>query len=68
MDACRNDPNPPAAGGLTPMPLRRRKGGGGFVQLLAGQRAYEHDSLAHGVFFHFVLEGLKGGARDEMAK
>ncbi len=31
----------------------------------AGQRAFEHESLKHGVFFHHVLEGLGGKAKDE---
>jgi TPR repeat protein len=30
----------------------------------AGERAFEHDSLKHGVFFHFVLKGLNGAAKD----
>ena len=66
VDACRNDPNPARGRGLdadaAPPPP---KGVGALFSCSAGQRAYEHDSLAHGVFFHFVLEGLKGGARDE---
>ncbi len=28
----------------------------------AGQRAFEHESIKHGVFFHYVIEGLKGSA------
>lgn len=66
VDACRNDPNPARGRGLdadaAPPPP---KGVGALFSCSAGQRAYEHDSLRHGVFFHFVLEGLKGGARDE---
>jgi formylglycine-generating enzyme required for sulfatase activity/uncharacterized caspase-like protein len=66
VDACRNDPNPARGRGLdadaAPPPP---KGVGALFSCSAGQRAYEHDSLKHGVFFHFVLEGLKGGARDE---
>src|SRR5262249_18735011 len=27
-----------------------------------GERAYEHPDLKHGVFFHFVIQGLKGEA------
>ena len=30
-----------------------------------GQVAYEDDDLKHGVFFHFVIEGLKGKADEE---
>jgi hypothetical protein len=28
----------------------------------AGERSYEHSALQHGVFFHFLLKGLKGEA------
>src|SRR4029079_14958002 len=27
-----------------------------------GERAFEHDELKHGVFFHYVIEGLQGQA------
>src|SRR5207244_3057451 len=27
-----------------------------------GERAYEHENYRHGVFFHFVLKGLRGEA------
>lgn len=30
----------------------------------AGERAFEHEKLGHGVFFYLVLEGLKGKAKD----
>ena len=29
------------------------------------QKAWEHDDLKHGVFFHAVLEGLAGKAKNE---
>jgi uncharacterized caspase-like protein len=29
----------------------------------AGEKAFEHSDLKHGVFFHFVIEGLAGKAR-----
>ncbi len=28
----------------------------------AGERSFEHESIRHGVFFHLVIEGLKGQA------
>jgi hypothetical protein len=28
----------------------------------AGEKSYEHNALQHGVFFHFLLKGLKGEA------
>ena len=30
-----------------------------------GERAYEHRSLQHGIFFHYLLEGLDGKARND---
>src|SRR5262249_54762131 len=30
----------------------------------AGEFAWESEKLKHGVFFHYVLEGLRGGAKD----
>ena len=29
-----------------------------------GQSSYDHDGLGHAIFFHFAIEGLKGGAAD----
>jgi hypothetical protein len=65
IDACRNDPTPGRGRGLdadsAPSPP---KGVAALFSCSAGQRAFEHDSLKHGVFFHFVLEGLRGQAKD----
>src|SRR5439155_295847 len=51
VDACRNDPTPGRGRGLdadsTPSPPR---GVGGLLSCSAGQRAFEHDRLKHGVF------------------
>jgi hypothetical protein len=71
-DACRNDPGTRAA---RPQPLEQRvasvsrpqdmKPPGGvmaFYSCSAGQYAYEPADLKHGVFFHFLIEGLKGKA------
>src|SRR5262249_2985408 len=33
-----------------------------FFSCSEAERAFEHDDLKHGVFFHFVIEALKGGA------
>ena len=67
VDACRDDPSRPsfsrAANSLTipaiPPPP------GGLVTLFScstHERAYEDPTLEHGVFFHFVIEGLGGSA------
>ncbi len=65
VDACRNDPaveefrSPSRALPLLPPP----PGGLGLLMSCSqGQRAVEDRQLGHGVFFHFVIEGLKGQA------
>jgi hypothetical protein len=69
VDACRNDPTPGRGRGLdadsAPSPP---KGVGVLFSCSAGQRAFEHDSLKHGVFFHYVLEGLKKEAADRQGR
>src|SRR5262245_37699650 len=70
VDACRNDPG--KAGGRS---ARRGVTAGagprppeGVAVLFScsrGQYSHEHADLKHGIFFHYVLEGLKGKARDD---
>jgi hypothetical protein len=66
VDACRNDP---AAGrSLDPDTVPRPpRGLSALFSCATGQRSFETDKLGkgHGVFFHFVLEGLRGKARNE---
>ena len=31
-----------------------------FFSCSEGEKAYEHSDLKHGVFFHYVIEGLRG--------
>jgi hypothetical protein len=67
VDACRSIPKVRGrgidAGGAPPPP----QGVGILLSCAAGQRAVEGERWGggHGVFFHYVLEGLKGKARDE---
>jgi uncharacterized caspase-like protein len=65
MDACRNDPDKGRGRGLdgeaVPTPP---DGVGVLLSCSAGQRSFERDKYKHGVFFHHVLEGLKGEAKD----
>jgi hypothetical protein len=65
VDACRNDPSPDRGRGIdndnAPSPP---KGVGVLFSCSAGERAYEPDDLKHGVFFYYVLEGLRGEAKD----
>ena len=71
VDACRNDP---LAGGDRSLPKIRlesvtrpqaEKPPGGVAALYScseGERAFESAKLRQGIFFHFVIEGLKGAA------
>ncbi len=66
VDACRDDP---AAGrgsrgvnaDFAPKPP---SGVASLFSCSAGQRAFEHDDLKHGVFFYHLIEGLSGKAKD----
>ncbi len=74
VDACRNDPLSPRRS-IRPIaelvsvtrPFKKRPPGGvaALFSCSEGQVAYEDDDLKHGVFFHFVIEGLKGNADEE---
>jgi formylglycine-generating enzyme required for sulfatase activity len=77
VDACRNDPrsDPSLAVDRIKLesvtrPQRALPPGGvaAFFSCSAGEKAYENSELKHGVFFHFVIEGLKGKAADEKGK
>jgi formylglycine-generating enzyme required for sulfatase activity len=69
VDACRNDPDPGRGRGVdgdnSPRPPR---GVAALFSCSAGEKAYEHRDLAHGVFFHSVLDGLRGKASDSNGK
>ena len=73
-DCCRNDP---AAGGdkgvpkldlesVTRPPAEAPPGGvAALFSCSEGEQAYESAKFQHGVFFHFVIEGLKGEAANK---
>ena len=72
VDACRNDPlsgNSRDGGDVRLDSVTRPQlpdPPGGVAALFscsAGQKAFEDESLKHGVFFHHVLLGLKGDAK-----
>lgn len=72
VDACRNDPEAGAgrdARGINadqaPHPPQ---GVAALFSCRAGQKAFEHESLGHGVFFHRILEGMQGKAKDGEGK
>ena len=62
VDACRDDPQ--ASRGVTESGPKPAKGIAVLFSCNPGERAYEHDSLKHGVFFYYVLRGLAGLATD----
>jgi formylglycine-generating enzyme required for sulfatase activity len=71
VDACRNDPQSDNSRALAVVNLQSvtrpmmPKAPGGVVAFFScseGEKAFEHADLKHGVFFHFVIEGLRGAA------
>ena len=70
VDACRDDPanaldrGPRARLESVTRPQTRPVPGGvaAMFSCSSGEKAYEHKDLKHGVFFHFVIEALAGGA------
>ena len=72
VDACRNDPlagNARDGGGVDLSSATRPQipdPPGGIAAMFscsAGQRAFEHEKLKHGIFFHHVILGLNGAAK-----
>jgi formylglycine-generating enzyme required for sulfatase activity len=65
-DAARNDPRAMGSIDVDEMP-RPPRGLSALFSCASGQRSYESAKLGkgHGVFFHYVLEGLRGKAKDE---
>lgn len=71
VDACRNDPQSDNSRALAEVKLesvtrpRKQLPPGGVAALFScseGEKAYECKELGHGIFFHFVLQGLAGKA------
>ena len=64
VDACRNEPGDkglakaPGFDSVTAAPLA--SGVIAYYSCSAGERSYETEKLGHGVFFHFLLKGLRG--------
>jgi formylglycine-generating enzyme required for sulfatase activity len=71
VDACRVNPEP--GGGKFAAKVEREAKDftappGGIAALFScskGEASWESDKLKHGVFFHFVLEGLRGQAAND---
>jgi formylglycine-generating enzyme required for sulfatase activity len=66
VDACRNDPRLGRSVDVDSLP-RPPRGTVALFSCKSGERAFETDRLGtgHGVFFHYVIEGLKGEARND---
>jgi hypothetical protein len=62
VDACRNDPEAKAVGSRPFDDLRESEGLRILYSTAPGDVSYEDDSLRHGVFSYFLIEGLKGKA------
>jgi TPR repeat protein len=68
VDACRVNPEPEGAKFAAKVERQAQdliEPPGGVAALFScskGEASYESNDLQHGVFFHFVLEGLKGKA------
>ena len=74
VDACRNDPRSDNSRARSTVqlesvtrPQQTPPPGGvmAFFSCSEGERAFEHADLKHGVFFHYVIEGLNGNATGE---
>jgi hypothetical protein len=65
VDACRNDPKESRSLDVDDLP-RPARGTAALFSCDSGQKSYETPKLGkgHGVFFHHVLEGLRGKARN----
>lgn len=62
VDACRNDPHSARSiGGLSFHPPKETAV---LFSCSKEQRAFEHGDLKHGIFFHYVIQGLKGAAKN----
>jgi hypothetical protein len=65
VDACRNDPLASRSIDIDTAP-RPPRGIAALYSCSSGERAFETEKLGggHGVFFHFVLQGLRGEAKN----
>ncbi|HEY1375267.1 MAG TPA: caspase family protein [Gemmataceae bacterium] len=69
-DACRNDPVADHSRRVTadltsvsrPQTAQPPGGVAALFSCSAGELAFEHDDLKHGVFFHYLIKGLQGDA------
>jgi len=62
VDACRNDPGARGRGVADLLGYTGETGV--LLSCSKGQRSFEPDALKHGLFFYYVIQGFKGGAKD----
>jgi Caspase domain len=63
IDACRDDPSSKGTAAIVPIRDTRASEGLRILYSTAsGDVSYEDDSLQHGIFSHFLIEGLSGKA------
>ena len=64
VDACRDDPS--ASHGADAEGIKPPKGTAALFACKAGEKSYESAKFGggHGAFFHYVLEGLRGEAKN----
>ncbi len=62
VDACRNQPGKSVADARSFANFQAAAGTRILFSTKAGKLSYENDDLRHGVFTHFLIEGLRGGA------
>jgi TPR repeat protein len=62
VDACRNDPGARGRGVADLLGYSGQTGV--LLSCSKGQCSYEPDELRHGLFFHYVIKGLAGEAKD----
>ena len=67
VDACRNDPSKSLPSGVKSLGKMESvpPGVATIFSCAATEKSYENVTLGHGVFTHFLLEGLAGKAADE---
>ena len=66
VDACRDDPKGKGSKGVNAGNSPRPPAGvAALFSCSAGEQSFESDKIKHGVFFYYVLEGLKGKARND---
>ena len=64
VDACRNDPDPTKGRGIDRNTITLKANSALFLSCASNQKALESETLKHGLFFHCVLEGMRGALKD----